>query len=101
MKQKTFEIALFGMLGGLMYASKLLMSLLPNIHLIGVLIVAITVVFRWKALWPIYAFVLLTGLFSGFSTWWLPYLYIWTVLWGLIMLLPRKLPKKAAPVIYA
>ena len=88
------------MLGALMYASKMLMELLPNIHLIGVLIVAMTVVYRAKALYPIYIFVLVTGLFSGFATWWLPYLYIWTVLWVFVMLLPKNMPKKAAPIVY-
>ena len=83
-----------------MYASKMLMELLPNIHLIGVFIVAMTVVYRAKALYPIYIFVFVTGLFGGFATWWLPYLYIWTVLWVMVMLLPKKLPKKAEPIIY-
>ena len=83
-----------------MYASKMLMELLPNIHLIGVFIVAMTVVYRAKALYPIYIFVFITGLFGGFATWWLPYLYIWTVLWAITMLLPKKLPKKAEPIIY-
>ena len=83
-----------------MYASKMLMELLPNIHLIGVLIVAMTVVYRAKALYPIYIFVFVTGLFSGFATWWLPYLYVWTVLWAMVMLLPKNMPKKAEPIIY-
>jgi len=94
------ETVIFAMLGALMYMSKLLMDALPNIHLIGVFIVAITVVYRKKALYPIYIFVLIAGLLGGFSAWWVPYLYIWTVLWGMIMLLPKNLPPKAAPVIY-
>ena len=41
---------------------------------------------------PIYGFVLIQGLFSGFALWWIPYLYLWTVLWGAAMLLlPRDL----------
>ena len=83
-----------------MYASKALMELLPNIHLIGVFVVALTVVYRRKALYPIYTFVFITGLVAGFATWWIPYLYIWAVLWGAAMLLPQKLPKRARPVIY-
>ncbi len=94
------EIAVFGMLAAVMYASKLIMEALPNIHLLGTFIVAITVVYRWKALYPIYIFAIIVGIFSGFSTWWLPYLYIWTFLWGFIMLLPKKLPKRIAPLIY-
>ena len=95
------EIAVFGMLGALMYALKLLMQVLPNIHLLGVFIVAITIVYRAKALYPLYVYVLLDGIFSGFATWWLPYLYVWTVLWGVVMLLPKNMPPKVAPIVYA
>lgn len=100
MKLSAKEIAVFGMLGALMYASKLIMEVAPNVHLLGVFTVALTVVYRRKALYPIYTYVFLNGLFAGFATWWIPYLYIWTVLWGVVMLLPQNLPKKAAPFIY-
>ncbi len=83
-----------------MYASKMLMELAPNIHLLGVFTIAFTVVYRKKALYPIYIYVLLNGIFSGFSAWWLPYLYIWTILWGAVMLLPKHMPKKIRPVVY-
>lgn len=83
-----------------MYASKMLMELAPNIHLVGVFTIAFTVVYRKKALYPIYIYVLLNGIFSGFSAWWLPYLYIWTILWGAVMLLPKHMPKKIRPVVY-
>jgi len=83
-----------------MYASKIIMEVLPNIHLLGTLICAITVVYRVKALYPIYIFVFITGLYGGFSPWWIPYLYVWTVLWGAVMLLPKQMPKKIAPFVY-
>ena len=94
MKISTKEMAVFAMLGAVMYASKIIMEFAPNIHLLGVFTIAITIVYRKKALYPIYIFVLLNGMFSGFATWWLPYLYMWTILWGGVMLLPRKMPKK-------
>ena len=97
---KVREIALFSMLGAMMYASKLVMDVLPNIHLLGMFIVALTVVYRKKALYPIYVFVFLTGLLNGFATWWIPYLYIWAVLWGATMLLPKEMPKKVRPFVY-
>ena len=100
MKLSIKEIAIFGMLGGLMFASKLVMEVLPNMHLIGVFIVAVTVVYRTKALYPIYIFVVLIGLFYGFNMWWIPYLYIWTVLWGAVMLLPKKMPKRIEGLVY-
>ncbi len=88
------------MLGALMYASKIVMELLPNIHLLGTFIIAITVVYRKKALYPIYIYVLLNGLFAGFATWWIPYLYIWTILWAAVMLLPVNMPEKIRPIVY-
>lgn len=94
------EIAVFGMLGGVMYVSKMIMELLPNIHLLGVFIVAFTVVYRQKALYIIYTYVFLNGIFSGFAAWWIPYLYVWTVLWAAVMLLPKNMPKKVQPVVY-
>ena len=45
-------------------------------------------------------FVLIIGVMNGFSTWWLPYLYLWTVLWGMTMLLPRNLPERWKPLVY-
>ena len=71
-----------------MYVSKIIMELAPNIHLLAVFTISYTVVYRKKALYPIYIFVFLTGLFSGFSLWWIPHLYLWTILWAISMLLP-------------
>lgn len=84
-----------------MYVSKMIMEWAPNIHLLGVFTVAYTVVYRAKALYPIYIYVLLNGLFAGFATWWIPYIYLWTVLWGITMLLPKKMPKPVAVVVYS
>ncbi len=94
------EIAVFAMLGAVMYASKLIMEVLPNIHLLGTFIVAFTVVYRKKALYPIYTYIILNGIFSGFAAWWIPYLYVWTVLWGAVMLLPEHMPRKLKPIVY-
>lgn len=94
------EMAIFAMLGALMYASKVIMEWAPNIHFLGMLTMTYTLVYRKKALYPIYTYVLLNGLFAGFATWWVPYLYIWTILWGITMLLPRQMPKKIAIPVY-
>ena len=94
------EMAVFAMLGTLMYASKMIMEVAPNVHLLGVFTIAFTVVYRKKALYPIYTYVLLNGIFCGFATWWIPYLYLWTVLWGATMLLPKRIPEKIRPLVY-
>ena len=99
MKLKIKEITIFGMLGAIMYASKVLMDILPNVHLIGVFIVSATIVYRKKALWPVYVFVMLAGLLNGFATWWIPYLYIWAVLWGMAMLIPKNISDKKMMII--
>ena len=95
-----FEWILFAMLGALMFCSKIIMEAIPNVHLLGTLTMVYTLVFRTKALLPIGVFVALTGLYAGFHAWWVPYLYIWTVLWGVTMLLPRKMPRWLARIVY-
>ena len=100
MKLSVREMAIFSMLGAIMYLSKMLMEWAPNIHLLGMFTVAFTVVYRAKALYPIYLFVLLAGVLNGFGTWWIPYLYIWAVLWALIMLIPRKIPTQVKNILY-
>ena len=88
------------MFGTLMFGSKLLMEFLPNIHLLGLFIMVFTLVYRVKALIPIYIFVFLTGIYGGFTMWWIPYTYIWTVLWGITMLLPKKMPVWLKSIVY-
>lgn len=93
-------MVLFSMLGTIMFCSKIIMEALPNIHLLGMFTMTYTVVFRKKALIPIYLYVMLNGLYAGFNMWWMPYLYIWTILWAITMLLPKRMPKKAKCVVY-
>ena len=88
------------MLGAITFVSKLLMEGLPNIHLVGMFVMLFALVFRFKGLIPIYVFVLLTGLYAGFNLWWFPYLYIWLPLWGVTMLLPKKMPFAVQMVVY-
>ena len=90
-KTRLFETVLFALLGAFMFASKQALEFLPNVHMIGMLTVLYTRLFRAKALFPVYIFVLLEGIYAGFSLWWVPYLYIWAVLWGAAMLVPQNL----------
>lgn len=94
------EMVIFAFLGALMFISKQLMEFIPNVHMLGMLTMLYTVVYRRKALIPIYVFVLLEGAYAGFAMWWVPYLYLWTVLWGVTMLLPRNMSPKVATVVY-
>lgn len=99
--QKLADLIIFAMLGVIMFVSKYMTEALPNIHLLGMLTMTYTVVYRKKALIPIYVFVFLIGLFNGFALWWIPYLYLWAILWGVTMLLPKNMSKKVAIPVYA
>ena len=84
-----------------MFVSKVAMEGIPNVHLLGTLVVAFTLTYRKKALLPIYGYVFVNGIWEGFSPFgWLPELYLWLILWGLVMLLPKKMPKVMAPIVY-
>ncbi len=93
-------MTLFAMFSAMMFISKIIMEFLPNIHLVGMFTMLLTIVYRKKALIPIYVYVLLIGIFSGFNMWWVPYIYIWTVLWAVTMLLPKNMKKTAKMIVY-
>ena len=99
-KLTIYEMTLFSMFGALMFGSKKMMEFLPNIHLVGMFIVLLTVVYRSKALVPLYIYVFLDGVYGGFSMWWIPYLYVWTVLWVMAMLIPKRIPNAVAAVVF-
>lgn len=96
----VFELVLMPILGVMMFVSKLFMEFLPNIHLLGMFIMVFTLVFRWKALIPIYVYVFLLGLYGGFAPWWWANLYVWTMLWGVAMILPQKMPIWLVSIVY-
>lgn len=83
-----------------MLVTKHLLEFLPNIHMLGMLTMLYTVVYRKKALIPVYVFIFLEGALSGFAMWWVPYLYLWAILWGVTMLLPKNMPSKIAAPVY-
>ena len=99
-KLTLFEMVLFAMFSAMMFISKIMMEFLPNVHLIGMFVVLLTVVYRKKALIPIYIFVLLSGIYGGFAMWWFPYLYVWIVPWAVVMLLPKNMKKTTQMVVY-
>ena len=96
--KKIEEMVLFALFGAIMYLSAQI-DIVPNVHPLSLFIAAFTVVYRFKALIPIYVYVFLEGLMGGFGIWWYPNLYIWTVLWLLIMLIPRNINEIAAGIL--
>lgn len=91
MRLSVRRMVILAMLGSLMFATTFVLKALPNIHLLALFIIVTTRVYRAWALVPIYIYVLLEGVVQALSPWWIPYLYIWTLLWGAVMLLPKEL----------
>lgn len=89
-KSKIVDLAIFAMLGVILLIWELMMDVLPNIHPVAILVVVYTLVYRVKALIPLYVYIILLGVINGFSLWWVPYLYIWLFMWGLAMLIPKS-----------
>ena len=98
--QKIRDMILFAMLAALLFAAKVVFEALPNIHPVGMLIMVYTVAYRSRALIPLYLFIIIFGLYYGFSIWWIPYVYIWAILWAMTMLIPQNLPSKAKMIVY-
>ena len=93
-------MCIFSMLGAMMFASKILLEAIPNVHMLGMFTMLFTVVYRWKALIPIYIYAAIICVYAGFSPWCLIHLYVWTVLWAVTMLIPRSLPKLPRMILY-
>ena len=74
------EAALFGVLGGLTFAAKVVMMSLPNIEPVSLMVMVFAVTFGKKALYPIYVYVLLEFSLFGFGLWSAAYLYVWLLL---------------------
>lgn len=82
----TREMAVLAMLGAMMFALKVAMMALPNIHPVAVIIIAGTLCFGGRMLYTIAVYVLLEGIFYGFGIWWVSYLYTWPLLMLIVLL---------------
>jgi len=95
------DLAIYAVLGTIMFVSRIIMQFIPNIHLLGLFIAAITLTYRVRALIPLYVYIMLDGIFAGFAFWWMPYIYIWLPLWLMFMMIGKaRLPKKIQVPLY-
>jgi hypothetical protein len=93
------------MLGATILASQIITYGIPGVQLVMILLATITLTYRWRALIPIYVYVLLYLQYFGFFAWNLPYLYIWIPLWSVFMLAGKladkfRLPNKIRVPLY-
>ena len=74
------EWILFGILGAMTFALKLCMAVLPNIEPVSLCLLVFGAVFGYKALYPVFVYVILEILCFGLGIWNVYYLYIWPLL---------------------
>ncbi|MCI8808954.1 MAG: hypothetical protein HFF84_02305 [Oscillibacter sp.] len=80
MKLSVREMVLFGLLGGLMFAAKIVVAHLPNIEPVSLFVILIAACFSWKGLYAVYTYVFLEYAVWGFGLWSVCYLYVWLIL---------------------
>ncbi|MEG1720081.1 MAG: hypothetical protein RR281_00100, partial [Pseudoflavonifractor sp.] len=73
-------ITVLGLLGALMFVTKMAMAVLPNIEPVSLLVMVYTVIFGRRALYPIYVYAVMECLIWGINLWTINYLYIWAIL---------------------
>lgn len=95
--KKVQMLVTMGFLSAILVLGQLGMSFLPNIEPVTPLIIIYTLVYRKQVFPIIYTFVLLEGLVFGFGIWWISYLYIWSILALIVLMLPKDTP----PVIWS
>lgn len=84
---KARSLAWMGLLTALLFTGQVVMSFLPNLEIVSLLIILYTIFFGKKVFWMIYGFVFLEGFLYGFGMWWFQYLYIWSILAMVVLLL--------------
>ena len=73
-------MVLFSILGAMTFATKYVMSFLPNIEPVSLMVMLFSLVFGKKWVYPTYLYVAMEILFYGISLWNINYLYVWAVL---------------------
>jgi len=79
------DIVIIGMMTACLVSVQVGLSFLPNVELVTLLILVFTLVFGWRALFVVFAFIFVEGLIYGFGLWWFSYLYTWPILYAIVM----------------
>ncbi len=91
------ELVLLAVLAALTFAMKVVMAPLPNIEPVSLMVMLFMVVFGWRGLYGVYAYVGLEILVYGLGIWNVYYLYVWAIL-AVVAYLLRKMQQ---PLLWA
>lgn len=85
----VYELSVLALLAVVMYISQTALAWAANIELVSLLCIVYTRQWRAKALIPIYIFAVMEIFTYGPGLWNICYLYVWTILWAVTMLLGK------------
>ena len=86
----TKELVTMALLSAVLLVGQVGMSFLPNIEVVSLLVYVYTQVYERRVFLIIYAFVIIEGCIYGFGIWWFGYLYIWSILAIVVLLMKNK-----------
>ncbi len=89
---KTRSLVIMAMLTAILFLGQVCMAFLPNIEVVTLLVILYTQVYKKKVFFIIYAFALLEGVFYGFGIWWFNYLYVWSILALIVLVVKSESP---------
>lgn len=92
---KIKELTVYAVLAVILLLGQVALAPLPNIEIVSLLVIVYSTVYRWKTLIILYVFALLEGVLFGFGIWWISYLYVWTILMTLSILLAPVLKDRS------
>ena len=87
---KARELISMAFLAAIAFAGQVALASLPNIEIVTLLFMLYTIVCGKRVFAVIYVFVLLEGVLYGFGLWWFSYLYVWSILAAVVLLLRRS-----------
>jgi len=76
------ELALYSLLGAMIYVAKVAMAFLPNIEPVSLLVMLLAVCLGWKGLCAVYLYVFLEYATWGMGMWSACYVYVWLILFA-------------------
>jgi len=85
-----YDLVILPFLGALLFVVQIVFAGLPNVELVSFLIIIYTLYLGKKTFYSIYIFVILEIVYWGFNTWSISYLYIWSILALIVLILKRK-----------
>ena len=85
----TKELTIYAAFATMMFLSTALIKIIPNVHFLALFIGVCTLMYRARALLPLYVYIFLDWAFHGFTITWAPHLYIWLPLWLSFMIVGK------------